>query len=121
MVNEDEMKSICGVLQGLARYVFSKGAVFSPNEYIFTGQTEGMDIEQKSKLTGFVTTLDELGAIDTPHGEMRFVQLIGATYDELKSVYDKKHTSKQLVEMVLEATGGLTDLERESLVDATEE
>jgi hypothetical protein len=122
MVTEDEMKSMCGVLQGLARYVFSSGSVFSPNEYIFTGQTEGMDIEQKSKLTGFVTTLDEVGEIDTPHGKMRFIQLIGATYDELKSTYEKKFTSTQLVEMVLKSTGGLTDLERASLIDyVTEE
>jgi hypothetical protein len=118
MVTEDEMKSMCGVLQGLARYVFSSGSVFSPNEYIFTGQTEGMDINQTSKLTGFVTTLDDAGIIDTPHGKMRFIQLIGATYEELKSVYEKNRTSSELVEMVLKATGGLTDLERSCLESA---
>lgn len=113
---EDEeaaIKGMCGVLQALARITFTKGSIFQPNEYIYTGQTAGMDPKGESLITGFITRLDELGEIDTPNGKIQFVELVGATDQELKSIIDKKKTVKELNE----AFGlSVTDFKRESYI-----
>lgn len=106
-----EQQNIVGIFNALARLTFEKGEQFFPDEYIYTGQTTGMDIGQKSKLTGFVTALDEAGTIDTPNGKVDFVKLIGATDAELKAIIDKKLRVRELVEMI----GDVTDYTRESV------
>ena len=112
---EDEMaeqRGIAGILQSLARLTFEKGEQFFPDEYIYTGQEQGVDFNQRSRLTGFVTALDQAGTIDTPNGKVDFVQLIGATDAELRAVMDKKLTVRELVEKI----GELTDYTRDSMV-----
>ena len=106
-----EQQNIVGIFNALARLTFEKGEQFFPDEYIYTGQTTGMDIGQKSMLTGFVTALDEAGTIDTPNGKVDFVKLIGATDAELKAIIDKKLRVQELVEMI----GDVTDYTRESV------
>ena len=97
---DKEIRGICGILQAIARITFTEGDIFEPNEYIYTGQTAGMDAHSKSMLTGFVTKLDEMGEIDTPNGKVQFVQLIGATDAELKSIMEKKFTVVQVQEQI---------------------
>ncbi len=106
-----EQQNIVGIFNALARLTFEKGEQFFPDEYIYTGQTTGMDIGQKSMLTGFVTALDEAGTIGTPNGKVDFVKLIGATDAELKAIMDKKLRVRELVEMI----GDVTDYTRESV------
>ena len=78
--DEEEIKNGCGLLQYVARYIFKTGKVVLPEEYIYTKQTVGIDAHQKSKLTGFLTARDNLAKpLDTPHGKVEFVTLIGAT------------------------------------------
>jgi len=89
-VDYDEIRSMCGNLQTLARYVFQSGRGFEPYQFISTGQDRGMDLHQKSQITGFITVPSELGEIDTPNGKVEFVQLVGATYSELKRIVDKE-------------------------------
>ena len=43
-IKDRELKNICSILQELARYVFETGEIFQPNEYIWTGQKEGIVI-----------------------------------------------------------------------------
>lgn len=108
-----EIKTICGIFQALARLTFQNGEIFQPDEYIYTGQTEGMDNRQQSKLTGFITALDEAGEIVTPNGKVQFVKLIGATDAELKALYNKETT----VPVIAEKIGGdLTDYTRVSVL-----
>lgn len=106
-----EQQNIVGIFNALARLTFEKGEQFFPDEYIYTGQTTGVDIGQKSQITGFVTALDEAGTIDTPNGKVDFVKLIGATDAELKAIIDKKLRVQELVEMI----GDVTDYTRESV------
>ena len=114
LADEDaEIKTICGIFQTLARLTFQNGEIFQPNEYIYTGQTEGMDNRQQSKLTGFITALDEAGEIITPNGKVQFVKLIGATDAELKALYEKKITVKEIAEKI---GSDLTDYMRESVL-----
>lgn len=101
LADEDaEIKTVCGIFQALTRLTFQNGEIFQPNEYIYTGQTAGMDNRQQSALTGFITALDEAGEIVTPNGKVQFVKLIGATDAELKALYEKKVTVKEISEKI---------------------
>ena len=107
-----EQKCIVGIFNALARLTFEKGEQFYPDEYIYTGQTTGIDVNQRCKLTGFITALDEAGTIDTPNGKVDFVKLIGATDAELKAIMDKRLTVRELAEKI----GDVTDYTRDSVV-----
>ena len=107
-----ELHCAAGILQDLAKLTFEKGEQFYPNEYIYTGQTTGMDMRQVSKLTGFITAWDEAGTIETPNGKVDFVQLIGATDPELRAVMDGTLRVAELAERL----GGWTDYTRDSTV-----
>jgi len=109
---ESELKNICGILQMIARLTFTKGELFQENEYIYTGQKEGIDAKQKSNLTGFITIADPtVNTINTPNGTVRFLELIGMTDSELRTLSD--HAS---VEQLYRTYGSdLTDYHRESL------
>ena len=107
-----EQRGIVGILQSLARLTFQNGEQFYPGEYIYTGQTTGMDVGQKSQLTGFITALDQAGTIDTPNGKVDFVQLIGATDAELKAIMEQHLRVQELAEKI----GDVTDYTRESTV-----
>lgn len=110
---DDEIKTVVGFLQQLARYVFENGAIFNPYEYIWTKQKEGIDAKQKSKITGFITIPDEAGEIDTPNGKVIFVCLVGVTDSELNAIYDKKITVKELAQKI---GTDITDYSRNSLL-----
>lgn len=98
---DKELKNIAGIFQQLARTTFTRGELYKPFEYIYTGQTVGIDFEQKSKLTGFITILDEeVGSIDTPNGIVDFVELIGVHNSELERLLDKKTTVKELYKLL---------------------
>ena len=108
-----EIMTICGIFQALARLTFQKGEIFQPGEYIYTGQTQGMDNRQQSKLTGFITAWDEAGEIAAPNGKVQFVKLIGAADAELKALYNKEITAAELAEKI---GSDLTDYTRESVL-----
>lgn len=96
---EKEIKCICGILQSIARITFSKGEIFSTYEYLYTGQTTGIDANQKSNITGFITIEDKnIEAIDTPNGKVQFVQFIGVTNKEIEAVKEGKLTVLELYE-----------------------
>lgn len=110
---DKEYKNICGILQTLARMSFEDGDIFSPEEYIYTGQTTGIDADGSSQITGFLTMEDGLGTMDTPNGKVQFVQLIGATDAELKALVEDKTTVSALLEKLPD---GLTDYTRDCIL-----
>lgn len=110
---DKEYKNICGILQTLARMSFEDGDIFSPEEYIYTGQTTGIDADGSSQITGFLTMEDALSTMDTPNGKVQFVQLVGATDAELKALVDGKATVSALLEKLPD---GLTDYTRDSIL-----
>lgn len=110
---DNEIKTVVGFLQQLAKYVFENGAIFNPYEYIWTKQKEGIDSNQKSKITGFITVPDEAGQIDTPNGKVIFIELLGATDIELNAIYDKKITVKELAKKI---GTDITDYNRDSII-----
>ena len=110
---EAELKNICGILQMIARLTFTKGEVFLPNEFIYTGQKEGIDARQISKLTGFITVTDPtVNAIDTPNGRVEFLELVGMTDAELKTL----STVGSVMDIYEKLGSDITDYHRESIV-----
>lgn len=110
---EGEIRCICGILQTLARLTAKNGEIFLPYEYIYTGQTTGIDARQQSNLTGFICVPDPtVNTLHTPNGKVEFLEFIGMTDAELKTL--KTHDS---VKEIYEKLGSdVTDYHRESLV-----
>lgn len=110
---EMEIRSVCGVLQQLARITYNNSEVFDPFEYVYTGQTEGIDANRKSNLTGFICVPDpSFQTIDTPHGKVAFIEFIGMTDAELKTL----GTHDSVREIYAKLGSDLTDYHRESIV-----
>ncbi|WP_029283370.1 suppressor of fused domain protein [Pedobacter sp. R20-19] len=73
------------VMNNLARYVFSSGKWFEENHFVPANGPIRLDTE--TEITGFVFTLDpELGKIQTPHGEVSFLQMVGITNTEVEQL-----------------------------------
>lgn len=110
---EAEIRNICGILQMIARITFTKNEIFQPFEFIYTGQTVGIDAKQKSNLTGFITIKDPtVETIDTPNGKVEFLELIGMTDAELKTL----STVGSVMEIYEKLGSDITDYHRASIV-----
>ncbi len=73
------------LLQNMGRYVFNSGNVFRSGDYLDANGPicQGAD----TRLTALAFTLDpELPAIDTPNGQLEFIQMVGITGDELEAM-----------------------------------
>lgn len=111
---ENEIKCICGILQSIARITFTKGELFNVYEYLYTGQTEGIDCNRKSNITGFITVPDDkFHEIDTPNGKVRFIEFVGATDSELKAIQNKRIRVKELYEKI---GSDVTNYNRDSVI-----
>ena len=111
---ETEINCIWNMLQSIARITFTKGELFLPYQIIYTGQVEGIDSKQSSKLTGFITIPDnELSTIETPNGRVEFVEFIGVTNAELLSIKNKEFDVKTLYEKL---GSDVTDYNRKSAI-----
>ena len=112
--NEDnELKSIAGILQQVAKITFRDGDIFQNNEYIYTGQTAGIDYNQKSALTGFICISDPtVNTLHTEFGIVEFIELIGMTDAELKTL--GSHDS--VAEIYKRLGSDVTDYNRNSIV-----
>ena len=111
---EAEIKGICGILQSIARITFTKGELFKPYEYLYTGQTQGIDIKSQSNITGFITIPDnEIKSINTPNGKVDFVEFIGVTDKELLAVKNKELTVSDLYKKI---GSDITNYKRNSVI-----
>lgn len=71
------------VMNNLARYVFESGKWFEPNHFLPANGPIRLDTD--TDITGLVFAEDpELGKIDTPHGQVTFLQMVGITSQELE-------------------------------------
>ena len=111
---EAEIKCICGILQSIARITFTQGEMFYSYEYLYTGQTQGIDTKMESNITGFITIPDkEIDSIITPNGKVDFVEFIGATNEELLALKNKELDVKTLYEKI---GSDVTDYHRKSVI-----
>jgi hypothetical protein len=102
------------VFNNLARYVYSSGRWFEENQFIPANGP--IRLETDTQIIGFVTTLDpELGKIETPHGELSFIQLVGITQKEtdlIKENLSQDYIGKFIENMKLDNPLLITDLSR---------
>ncbi|MFI3255087.1 MAG: suppressor of fused domain protein [Eubacteriales bacterium] len=110
----NEMHGICNILQHLANVSVSNSVDFSEQEFIYTGQKQGIDFEQKSQLTGFIVMKDTtVNSITSVNGRSNFTLLIGATESELLAL-KKEETTKD--ELLAKIGGEVTDYARKSVI-----
>lgn len=99
---EDEGKDpiwAVNLMNNLARYVFESGNWFEENQFI---PAKGpIRLATDTDIVGLIFTVDpELGKIDTPHGEVTFLQMVGITSSELDRLQanTKREEVAQLIE-----------------------
>lgn len=111
---EMEIKVICGILQQIAKITFTNGEIFNPFEYLYSGQTNGIDSKQISNITGFITIPDpEFQTLNTENGRVDFIEFIGATDAELQALKNKEITVKELYEKI---GSDITNYNRQSVI-----
>ena len=105
---------VFGLIQNIARYVFNSGRWIESNH--FMPANGPIRLETETKIYGFAFTLDpELGQIETPHGEVQFIQMYGITDKEYQDFKEEKvDVSEYLAEKSVENKLLITDLERNS-------
>jgi hypothetical protein len=102
------------VMNNLARYVFQSGRWFEP--YHFIPANGPIRLDTATDIVGLAFAPDpELGVINTPHGEVSFLQLVGLTSKELERILANPKTGE--VEMLINEMRVnnpllITDLER---------
>ena len=78
------------IMQHLARIVFEDNKPFKP--YFFF---EGGAINDETKISGVAFVIDPvLGKIDTPHGEVIFLQMVGLTQKELDWLWEDPNSNR---------------------------
>lgn len=108
-----ELRNMAQILQNLARLIFRDEKKFAPDEYIYTGQTRGIDAEGTSNLVGFILRLDDAGVVETPNGWVKFTELIGVTEAELQGIKNGWISVPQLYEAL---GSDVTDYHRISMM-----
>lgn len=104
------------MMNNLARYVNNSGRWFEENQYIPAGGPIRLNTD--SEITGLIFTPDpELGTIQTPHGSLTFLQMVGITDQELEAL--KANSSTEAVKTLIEKLRQenpllITDLTRKS-------
>jgi hypothetical protein len=85
------------MLQNIARYVFNSGNWFELYHYFPAKGPIRLDTD--TRITGLAFLFDpELGVINTPHGEVQFLQIFGITDDEFNEI----KVSESDVEFIIE-------------------
>ena len=109
---EEVIIGTANLLKSLASLTREKGELFGPYEYVYTGQTEGIDVHQQSLLTGFICVPDDtVEKIQTSNEEVRFIQFVGVTDAELRSLTD----SQSVQRLYSEIPDFITDYRRQSV------
>jgi hypothetical protein len=73
------------LMQNLARYVFQSGNVFDNHHYI--NLNSPICVGAATDLRAALFVIDpQLGVIETPHGVVRFLQIVGLTLDEMNAI-----------------------------------
>ncbi|MGI9527821.1 MAG: suppressor of fused domain protein [Weeksellaceae bacterium] len=112
--DKGEPKWVVSLMQNLARYVFESGNWFE--EYHFIPANGPIRLETETEITALAFIQDpELKKIDTPHGEVQFLQIVGITsseYEKLKLNPTKEEAKKLLDKLQKDNPLLITDLNR---------
>lgn len=102
-------------MQNLARYVFQSGKWFEAGHYINANGRIALDSE--TDLTAATFTFDpELGSIQTLHGQVDFLQIIGLATEEFAAIKQSQCTPDDIVQRLKDGNPLLvTDLARKAV------
>ncbi|MEO8532118.1 MAG: suppressor of fused domain protein [Flavobacterium sp.] len=100
------------LLQNIAKYVFSSGNWFEEFHYMPANGPIRLDTE--TEITGVIFVTDpEIEKIQTPHGEVTFLQIVGITSAEFEDIKEGRKTVEELANELKEDNPLLiTDLTR---------
>ncbi len=78
----NEPRWVINLMQNIARYVYDTGNYFEA--YHFMPANSPIRLESDTKLVGIIMAPDpQLGGMDTVHGRVEFLQMVGVTQKEL--------------------------------------
>lgn len=104
------------LMQNLARYVVHSGNVLRDGEWMNANGPIALETDTLLRSLAFIHD-PELPPIDTPHGRVEFIQIVGMTLDEEAAL--KRWQTRKLLETLLPHMPlWTTDLSRPSLLDA---
>lgn len=111
---QDEVVWVCNLIQNLGRYIFESGKWFE--EFHWIPANGPIYLDSDTDIVGLICVLDpELPPIDTAHGRVEFLQLVGITSAELEDIKAKRRTSKEVADSLRVGNPLLiTDLARRS-------
>jgi len=105
---------VLNFLQNLARYVNNSGNVFRDGDWMSANGPIALETETALRSMGFV--LDpQLGCIDTPHGSVAFLQVVGLTAAEEAAA--RRWNTRKLLDVLASAMPlWITELSRPCLL-----
>ena len=113
---DDDPFWVIEVMNNLARYVYESGQWFEEYHFIPANGPIRTETKEPIDIVGLIFVPDpELGKIQTPNGEVSFLQMVGITSKELERLQQNPKTSevKKLAEELSKNNPLLiTDLER---------
>ncbi len=102
------------MLGNLARYTNTKdNAWFEVNQFV-VGDGSSIELDSDSKITSLIIVEDpELPPIQTVHGSLEFLQMVGVTWDEMNAIrHDRKNLEIIIENMKKENPLMITDMKR---------
>lgn len=108
---------VVNLMNNLARYVIKSGRWFEENHVIPANGPIRVGGKKEIDIVGVAFTLDpEMGKIQTPHGEVAFLQMVGLTSKEMDRIKSNdlanEEVKKVLEEMRVNNPLMITDLDR---------
>jgi len=94
---------VVNLMNNLARYVIKSGKWFEEFHVIPANGPIRLNSKTEIDIVGVAFVLDpELGKIETPHGEVAFLQMVGLTSNEIKRIYDSDSSLDELKKVLTE-------------------
>lgn len=112
--DEDPPVWAASLLQNLARYVFNSGNVFGPGHHLNLNGPISLARPDTAIQAAAFAEDPELGTIDTPHGRVVFLQVVGLTLEEY-GVIERWDTARLLDVLRPRLPLLVTDLDRGDL------
>lgn len=113
--DEDQPMWAFSLMQNIARYVFQSGNVLKDGDWMNANGPIALDRETALRSLAFVSD-PELPPIETPHGQVEFIQLVGLTLDE-EAAAKRWQTPRLLDALLAHMPLWITDISRASLLD----
>ena len=101
------------MLSNLARYTYKSEKYFNPEESV-QGNGTSLHMGTDSMITALITVEDTTAkTLNTVHGEVSFIQMVGITEDELNAIKEDRNNIHKLIEMMKKDNPQLiTDMKR---------